>query len=207
MNNTQKRTARIIAEYKPHTKQDVARLKTAIERLNEDIEREALGLDCDCGLYGKVKEILSHSDHSKITDVRKADKDDNYIFVDEKRYPLEEKSNYTDIEKWINKPIEWQKTHYIHYTIDDYTKATTSKKTGKVTPSKHYYFDGILSFYDFFAIGYKFNTIKKNPNSRHGTNNTYFRHSLKMCKYLNSLNIVPFERNGRYITEDFIIEW
>lgn len=196
-----------INSFEVKTSQDAKRLETAKQRLIDDVQRLASGQPTDCGLYGKVSEILSQRPNSRITDVRAVNLDDGYIYINNKRYAIEHKTNYTDIEKWINKPIEWQKSHVIHYTIDDITKAVVNKKTGHVTPSKRLYFDGIMTFYDFFSIGYKFKAIKLNANSRNNTEHTYFRHSLKMCKYLNSLNIVGYANNGYYTTDDFIIEW
>ena len=204
---TQKLTMNKINSFEVKTSQDAKRLETAKQRLIADVQRLANGQPTDCGLYGKVSEILSQRPNSYITDVRAVNLDDGYIYINNKRYAIEHKTNYTDIEKWINKPIEWQKTHVIHYTIDDMTKAVVNKKTGHITPSKRLYFDGIMTFYDFFSIGYKFNAIKLNANSRNNTEHTYFRHSLKMCKYLNSLNIVGYANNGYYTTDDFIIEW
>lgn len=204
---TQMLTMNKINSFEATTSLDVKRLETAKARLVADVQRLASGQPTDCGLYGKVSEILSQRPNSRITDVRAVNLDDGYIYINNKRYAVEHKTNYTDIEKWINKPIEWQKSHVIHYTIDDMTKAVVNKKTGHVTPSKRLYFDGILTFYDFFAIGYKFNAIKLNANSRNNTEHTYFRHSLKMCKYLNSLDVVGYANNGYYTTDDFIIEW
>ena len=204
---TQMLTMNKINSFEAKTSLDVKRLETAKTRLVADVQRLASGQPTDCGLYGKVSEILSQRPNSRITDVRAVNLDDGYIYINNKRYAIEHKTNYTDVEKWINKPIEWQKTHVIHYTIDDMTKAVVNKKTGHVTPSKRLYFDGIMTFYDFFSIGYKFNAIKLNANSRNNTEHTYFRHSLKMCKYLNSLDIVGYANNGYYTTEDFIIEW
>lgn len=204
---TQMLTMNKINSFEVKTSLDVKRLETAKARLVADVQRLASGQPTDCGLYGKVSEILSQRPNSRITDVRAVNLDDGYIYINNKRYAIEHKTNYTDIEKWINKPIDWQKTHVIHYTIDDMTKAVVNKKTGHVTPSKRLYFDGILTFYDFFTIGYKFNAIKLNANSRNNTEHTYFRHSLKMCKYLNSLDIVGYANNGYYTTDDFIIEW
>ena len=206
LNKVQIRTNELINAYEPKTKEDLERKAKAIERLTEDIERVANGFNADSGLYGKVSEILSQRPHSIITDVRPSNKDDGYIFINGKRYAIEHKTNYTDIEKFINKPIEWQKSHVIHYTINDTTKEVINKKTGHVTPSKTLYFDGVLTFYDFFRIGYEFNAIKKNANNRNNTNHTYFRHSTKLCKYLNSLNIVEYVRHGYYVSDDFIIE-
>lgn len=204
---TQMLTMNKINSFEVKTSQDAKRLETAKQRLIDDVQRLASGQPTDCGLYGKVSEILSQRPNSRITDVRAVNLDDGYIYINNKRYAIEHKTNYTDIEKWINKPIEWQKSHVIHYTIDDITKAVVNKKTGHVTPSKRLYFDGIMTFYDFFSIGYKFKAIKLNANSRNNTEHTYFRHSLKMCKYLNSLNIVGYANNGYYTTDDFIIEW
>lgn len=204
---TQKRTLALINSFKPKTKEDEKRLETAINRMVKDTQRLMNNEPTDSGLYGKVKEILSQRPHSTIVDVRPQNADDGYIFIDGKRYAVEHKTNYTDVDKWLKKPEEWQKTHVIHYTIDDTTKAVTNKKTGHTTPSKRLYFEGVLTFYDFFQIGYKFNAIKPNANSKHGTNHIYFRHSLKMCNYLNSLDIVGYANNGNYTFEDFIIEW
>ena len=204
-NKTQKRTLEIIQNYKPITDNDKERLNVAIDRLITDIMRAEQGNNTDSGLYGKVSEILGQSKHAKSKDVHASNQIDGYIFIDGIRYSLEHKTNYTDIDKWFNKPIEWQKTHYIRYTIDDITKAVTNKKTGHTTPSKRLYFDGVLTFYDLFTIGDKFNAIKPHTTSA-GEIHIYFRHSLRLCKYLNSLDIVPFERNGRYTFDDFIIE-
>lgn len=204
--SVQKRTYNLITSFTPKTSNDEKRLNKATERYNEDVIRKLTMNTSDSGLYGKVKEILNHSRNSKIIDVQSQNVIDNYIFVNDIRVSLEEKSNYTDIDKWINKSENWQKTHYIHYTIDDYTKETISKKTGKITPAKHFYFDGVLTFYDLFSIGYMFDKIKPHTTTN-GDTHIYLRHSLKMCKYLNSLNIVPFNRDGRYVTDDFIIEW
>ena len=205
MTNVQIRTKAIIDAFKPITSNDMIRKGKAIERFNIDIERFNNGLPTDSGLYGKVNEILGQSKHSKTKDVHSSNEIDGYIFIDDIRYSLEHKTNYTDIDKWFNKPIEWQKTHYIRYTIDDITKAVTNKKTGHTTPSKRLYFDGVLTFYDLFTIGDKFNAIKPHKTSA-GEMHIYFRHSLRLCKYLNSLDIVSFERNGRYTFDDFIIE-
>lgn len=203
---TQMLTANKIKSFEPKTSQDLKRLETAKQRLIEDVERLKQGLNTDCGLYGKVSEILSQRPNSTITDVRSAELDDGYIFINDKRYAIEHKTNYTDIDKWINKPIEWQQTHVIHYTIDDLTREVINKKTGHVTPSKRLYFDGILTFYDLFTIAKEFNLIKVNANSRHNTKHLYLRHSLKFCKYLNSLDIVGYTNNGYYVSEDFVIE-
>ena len=206
MTSVQIRTKALIEAYKPITSKDNERLNTAIDRLMADIIRHESGQPTDSGLYGKVSEILGQSKHSKATDVHSQNRNDGYIFIDDVRYSLEHKTNYTDISDYIDRPIEWLKTHYIRYTINDVTKAVTNKKTGHVTPSKTLYFEGVLTFYDLFTIGYKFNAIKPHTTSQ-GAIRIYFRHSLKLCKYLNSLNIVPFERNGRYTADDFIIEW
>jgi hypothetical protein len=142
--SVQKRTFALIVSFKPKTAKDKERLNTAIERYENDVTRAMNGLPTDSGLYGKVKEILNHGKNSVIVDVQAQNMIDNYIFINDVRVSLEEKSNYTDVDKWVTRSEEWQKSHYIHYTIDDYTRATTSKKTGKTTPSKHFYFDGVL---------------------------------------------------------------
>ena len=203
---TQMLTAELIGKYKPITKEDSTRLETAKARLIIDVQRLEHGQPTDSGLYGKVSEILEQSKRASSKDVHSANAIDGYVFIDGKRQTLEHKTNYTDIDKWIDKPIDWQKSHYIRYSINDMTKAVTNKKTGHVTPAKRLKFDGILTFYDLFSIGYKFDAIKPHKTSS-GEIHIYFRHGSKMCKYLNSLNIVPFERNGRYTAEDFIIEF
>ena len=203
---TQMLTMELINNYKPLTKADEIRLNTAKKRLIADVQRLASGQPTDSGLHGKVSEILGQSKKATSKDVHSANAIDGYVFIDGKRLTLEHKTNYTDIDKWINKPIEWQKKHYIRYTINDVTKAVTNKKTGHTTPAKRLQFDGILSFYDLFSIGYKFDAIKPHTTNN-GESHIYLRHGTKICKYLNSLNIAPFERNGRYTSEDFIIEW
>lgn len=203
---TQILTMELISKYEVKTSKDAIRLNTAKARLLKDVQRLESDLPTDSGLYGKVSEILGQSANAKSKDVHSANTIDGFVFVDGVRYSLEHKTNYTDIDKWIDKPIEWQKSHYIRYTINDMTKAVVNKKTGHTTPAKRLQFDGILTFYDLFTIGYKFNAIKPHKTSD-GEIHIYFRHGTKICKYLNSLNIVPFERNGRYTKEDFIIEW
>lgn len=203
---TQLLTMELIKNYEPLTKADETRLNTAKKRLLDDVARLKDNKPTDSGLHGKVSEILGQSKKAKSKDVHNANAIDGYVFIDGKRLTLEHKTNYTDIDKWINKPIEWQKNHYIRYTINDVTKEVVNKKTGHVTPAKRMKFDGILSFYDLFSIGYEFDAIKPHKTST-GEWHIYLRHGMKICKYLNSLNIVPFERNGRYTANDFIIEW
>lgn len=210
---TQRLAYDLIVAYVPKTSHDIERLATAIQRYNIDIERYENGDNTDSALHGKIDEILNRSSYSKRYDVADMSADDSYIYIDGKRKPLENKTNTTCIEEYYFKPIDWQKTHYIHYTINDYTKEVVNKKTGHVTPSKHLYFNGILSFYDLFTIAHKFNavrTITANPKLHNGNRVPlmYLRHGTKLCKYLNSLDIVPFDRNARnYISEDFIIEY
>ena len=203
---TQLLTMELINKYEPKTSKDKIRLETAKARLKADVNRLADGLPTDSGLHGKVSEILGQSANAKSKDVHSANEIDGYVFIDGKRLMLEHKTNYTDVDKWIDKPIKWQKSHYIRYTINDITKAVENKKTGHITPAKRLQFDGILSFYDLFTIGYKFDAIKPHKTTS-GEIHIYFRHGTKICKYLNSLNIVSFERNGRYTESDFIIEF
>lgn len=202
-----------ISMYKAVTKEDEKRLQTAIERYEVDIDRYYSDGNTDSALNGKVDEILNRSSYSKRYDVASVNFNDSYIYIDGKRQPLENKTNTTCVESYYFNSIEWAKSHYIHYTIDDYTKETISKKTGKVTPAKHYYFSGILSFYDLFMIAKRFDAVKTIIANKKNHNGEivplmYLRHGIKLCNYLNSLNIVPFERNARnYITEDFELEY
>ena len=181
---TQKLAYELIVAYEPKTSHDIERLATAIQRYNIDIARYENDENTDSALHGKIDEILNRSSHYT-----------------------------TCVEEYYFKPIDWQKTHYIHYTINDYTKEVINKKTGHITPSKHLYFNGILSFYDLFTIAHKFNAIRTmtaNPKLHNGNRVPlmYLRHGTKLCKYLNSLDIVPFDRNARnYISEDFIIDF
>ena len=98
-------TMELINNFEPLTKEDNVRLMTAKARLINDVERLKADRPTDSGLHGKVSEILGQSKKAHSTDVHSSNEIDGYVFIDGKRLTLEHKTNYTDIDKWINKSI------------------------------------------------------------------------------------------------------
>ena len=116
---------------------DAKRATLAKTLIDRNIEYYNNGEAVDSGLYGKVKELLSHDEKSTIYRVQAQNRTDAYIIVDGKRKPLEVKTNGGRIENLYR--LKAKDNRYISYTLDIVIKAGKPRKDGTCKPAEHRY--------------------------------------------------------------------
>lgn len=131
---------------------DEKRKAKAVELLQVNIERVKANKSIDSGIYGKIKELLSHNTNSTITRVRPQGKSDSFIVVDGKRKPLEVKTNGGRVESLFTMSERAKATNYIRYTLDFTVKAGKPRKDGTCKPAEYRHFDGVLTVKTFVEI-------------------------------------------------------
>lgn len=135
LTNPQRQALDAIGDYMPRTSSDCRRLITASKLIHFDLERLARGEACDSGIAGKVKEILKRDSLSRINRVQAQGKNDAYISIEGRRYPLEVKTNGGRIESLYKSKAP--DTHFIVYELDVMIKAGKPRKDGTCKPAEH----------------------------------------------------------------------
>ena len=134
-NNPQAQALDVIIAYEPETTSDARRLITACELVSTDLKRLANNMPCDCGLAGKVKELLRRDSVSRINRVQAQGKNDAYITIEGKRYPLEVKTNGGRIASLYK--VKNPKGRFVLYELDYTIKAGKPRKDGPCKPAEH----------------------------------------------------------------------
>ena len=123
-----------IIAYDPETTGDCKRLSNACCIVIHDLHRLESGLPCDSGLAGKVKELLRRDSKSRINRVQAQGRNDAYIVIEGRRYPLEVKTNGGRIQALYS--IKNPDTRFIMYELDYTIKAGKPRKDGTCKPAE-----------------------------------------------------------------------
>ena len=199
-----KKAIEIVNAFEPKTKLDEKRKAKAIELLQLNIERAKRNEPIDSGLYGKVKELLSHNERSTITRVRPQGKSDSYINVDGKRRPLEVKTNGGRVESLFTMTERAKETRYIRYTLDFTVKAGKPKKDGTCKPAEHRYFDGVMTIKTFIEILESTKAYKVIGHNESDKERAVQSDSKKLYKALLASGAVDYVTDFNYTVADFV---
>lgn len=131
----QRQALEAIDNYAPRTSSDCRRLITACKLVHFDLERLARGEACDSGIAGKVKECLKRDSKSRINRVQAQGKNDAYIAIEGRRYPLEVKTNGGRIQALYS--VKAPDTHFIVYELEVVIKAGKPRKDGTCKPEEY----------------------------------------------------------------------
>lgn len=198
-----KKAVELVNGFEPKTKHDEKRKAKAVELLQLNIERVKRNEPIDSGLYGKVKELLSHNTKSTITRVRAQGKADSFIIVDDKRKPLEVKTNGGRVESLFTMSERAKATNYIRYTLDFTVKAGKPKKDGTCKPAEHRYFDGVMTVKTFIEILESTKAYKVIGHNESDRERAVQSDSKKLYKALLESNAVEYVADFNYTAEDF----
>lgn len=199
-----KKSNEILKAFEVTTKHDEKRYNNALNLIRINIERIKHNEPIDSGLYGKVKELLSHNAKSTITRVRPQGKSDSFILVDGKHKPLEVKTNGGRIEALFKMNSRSRSTNYIRYTLDFTVKAGKPRKDGTCKPAEHRYFDGVMLISEFMNIIESTKAYKTICHNSSDIERAIQCDSKKLYNALLNSNHVPYKADFDYMTEDFI---
>ncbi len=196
MNNTQLRALAMIESYEAETKKDNSRIQKAISLFNNDLARTTN----DCGLAGKVAELLSHDSYSTITRVQKQGANDLYIIIDGKRIKCEYKTNGGRIESLYK--IKNPYTSYVVYELD-FTPPVRTKKDGSIVISERRYVKKLLTVASLLNI---IESTKAVKITKHKNLNDCERaiqcSSKKLYEALLNGGFVDYDRNKTYLARN-----
>lgn len=198
-----KKAVDMVNNFEVKTSYDEKRKQKAVEILQVNISRVKNNEPVDCGLYGKIKELLSHNTRSTITRVRAQGKADSFITVDGKRRPLEVKTNGGRVESLFTMSDRAKKTNYIRYTLDFTVKAGKPKKDGTCKPAEHRYFDGVMTVDKFIAILEETKAYKVIGHNESDRERAVQSDSKKLYKALLESDAVEYVADFNYTAEDF----
>lgn len=133
-NNPQAQALDVIIAYEPETTSDAKRLITACRLVSKDLARLANGEGCDSGIAGKVKELLRRDSVSRINRVQAQGRNDAYITIEGRRYPLEVKTNGGRIQALYS--VKNPDTRFVLYELDYTIKAGKPRKDGTCKPAE-----------------------------------------------------------------------
>lgn len=197
------KSVEILKAFEVVTKHDEKRYNNALNLIQINIERVKRNEPIDSGLYGKVKELLSHNSNSTITCVRSQGKTDSFISVDGKRKPLEVKTNGGRIENLFTMSERSRSTNYIRYTLDFTVKAGKPRKDGTCKPAEHRYFDGIMLISEFMRIIEDTKAYKTICHNSSDIERAIQSDSKKLYNALLNSNYVPYKADFNYTKADF----
>ena len=180
---------------------DNKRVSLAKMLYNKNVERYNNNEPIDSGLYGKVKELLSHDEKSTIFRVQAQGKNDAYIIVNGKRRPLEVKTNGGRIESLYG--LKAKDTRYISYTLDVMIKAGKPRKDGTCKPAEHRYVNALMTVAQFLELVESVNAIKVIGHNDSDREVAVQSDSKKLYKALVEGNYLEYFRDWEYFTEDF----
>lgn len=133
-NTPQAQALDVIIAYEPETTSDAKRLIKACELVKIDLVRLANGEGCDSGIAGKVKELLRRDSLSRINRVQAQGRNDAYLVVEGRRYPLEVKTNGGRIASLYK--VKSPDTRFVLYELDYTIKAGKPRKDGTCKPAE-----------------------------------------------------------------------
>ena len=199
-----KKSIELVNAFEVKTSYDEKRKTKAVELLQLNIERVKANEPIDSGLYGKVKELLSHNTRSTITRVRAQGKADSFISVDGKRKPLEVKTNGGRVENLFTMSERAKATNYIRYTLDFTVKAGKPRKDGTCKPEEHRYFDGVMTVKTFVEILETTKAYKIIGHNESDKERAVQSDSKKLYKALLESGAVDYVADFNYTIADFV---
>lgn len=199
-----KKSIELVNAFEVRTSYDEKRKTKAVELLQLNIERVKANEPIDSGLYGKIKELLSHSERSTITRVRPQGKSDSFISVDGKRKPLEVKTNGGRVENLFKMSERAKATNYIRYTLDFTIKAGKPRKDGTCKPEEHRYFDGVMTVKTFIEILETTKAYKIIGHNESDKERAVQSDSKKLYKALLESGAVDYIADFNYTIDDFV---
>ena len=199
-----KKSIDLINAFEVKTSYDAKRKAKAVELVTLNYNRVSSGQALDSGLYGKVKELLSHDSKSTITRVQAQSRNDAYIIVDGKRKPLEVKTNGGRVASLYKLNAKARANRYIFYTLDFTVKAGKPKKDGSRKPEEHRYFSGVMTIAKFIEILDETKATKVIGHNDSDKELAIQSHSKKLYKALLASEAIEYNPNWEYFSEDFI---
>lgn len=182
---------------------DTKRANTAKMLVNKNVERYNNNEPIDCGLYGKVTELLSHDEKSTIYRVQAQSRNDAYIIIDGKRKPLEIKTNGGRIESLYKLSAKARESRYISYTLDVTIKAGKPRKDGTCKPAERRYINALMTVAQFIDLVESVHATKVIGHSESDREIAVQSDSKKLYKALVNGNYLEYFRDWEYFTEDF----
>ena len=198
------KSVKLVNTFEVKTSYDEKRKAKAIELLQLNIERVKKNEPIDSGIFGKIKELTSHSTKSTIIRVRAQGKADSFIMVDGKRKPLEVKTNGGRVENLFTMSDKAKATNYIRYTLDFTVKAGKPRKDGTCKPAEHRYFDGVMTVKTFVEILESTKAYKVIGHNESDRERAVQNDSKKLYKALLESDAVEYIADFNYTAEDFI---
>ena len=180
---------------------DAKRATLAKTLIDRNIEYYNNGEAVDSGLYGKVKELLSHDEKSTIYRVQAQNRTDAYIIVDGKRKPLEVKTNGGRIENLYR--LKAKDNRYISYTLDIVIKAGKPRKDGTCKPAEHRYVNALMTVAQFIELVESVGATKVIGHNTSDREIAVQSDSKKLYKALVNGNYLEYFRDWEYFKEDF----
>ena len=155
--SVQIRTQNRINKYRPKNSNDEKRRRKAIEMLIIDVQRLKDGVPTDCGLYGKVDELLNHDSFSTCYKPRSNKYHDIDPWINGERVKTENKTNGGRIEKLYR--MKDKHNRFIVYTID-YIVPIRFKKDGTPSGGEYRHVSKIMRVDTFLNLLETVNAIK-----------------------------------------------
>ena len=190
-----------IIAYEPHTASDCRRLITACKLTLEDLKKLVHGLPTDSGLAGKVKECLHRDARSRITRVQAQGRNDAYLVIDGKRYPLEVKTNGGRIESLYKSKAP--DTHFIVYELDVMIKAGKPRKDGTCKPAEHRQTCKVMTVRKFLEVIESTGASKVIGHGEADREVAVQADSKKLYQALISGGFIDYDREATYTWEQF----
>lgn len=204
MTRTQIITMKRINTFKPTTPQDIKKLESAKRLLLIDLQRLQDGVPTDCGLFGKVDEVLNHDSFSTCYKPRSNKYHDLDPWVDGERYRAENKTNGGRIGKLYR--MRDKDKRLIIYTLF-YMTPIRVKKDGSLSGGDIRYVCKLLRVSTFLDILERVNATKVIQHKGYDINDAEVAIQSDSKKlYLELLHggYTDFDRNHNYTWNEII---
>ena len=202
LTNPQHQALEALGDYMPRTSSDCRRLITASKLTHLDLQRLARGEACDSGIAGKVRELLRRDSTSRINRVQAQGKNDAYISIEGRRYPLEVKSNGGRIGSLYKSKAP--DTHFIVYELDLFIKAGKPRKDGTCKPEEHRQACKVMTVRQFLELIEETKACKVIGHNESDQELAVQADSKKLYKALISGGYKDYDREETFTWADFI---
>ena len=202
--NVQMRTMKRINAFNPINSNDEKRKRKAIEMLTIDVQRLKDGAPTDCGLYGKVDELLNHDSFSTCYKPRSTKYHDIDPWINGERVKAENKTNGGRIEKLYR--MKDKHNRFIVYTID-YIVPIRLKKDGSTSGGEYRHVSKIMRVDTFLNLIESVNAIKVIKHNGYDINDAERAvqgDSKKLYKALKNGGYTDFNPNRNYLDNEII---
>lgn len=151
-------TAQLINDYEVVSEYDAKRLEVAKELLKRDAQRTLNGFNADCGLYGKVFELLMRKSNSKVTWVQGQNKSDYITRINGTTTHCEVKTNFGRVGDFYKSDKSDSK--YVIYSMCVEKVAKHERKDGTRDIKRWHIEPIIMRMADFLEILETTNAVK-----------------------------------------------